>query len=122
MNGPKIRLAGDPSPKLDPLADLLAATPPPIAVLVNADAVPDSALIIARCRAFADALPAGDASLIEFTRQAALAWAPRRLRLNAIALGTPLRAAPATPADLDRTIRAIAAWPSMTGQIIRLGA
>ena len=123
---------------------------------IGADAV------AVRCTAFADAVPAGTEALIvvilraappglrcfdghatnaalwAFTQQAALAWAPRRIRVNAIGLGAspagPFeaqeqagRAAAAIPAvaaaadDIVRTIRAMAAWPSMTGQIIRLG-
>jgi NAD(P)-dependent dehydrogenase (short-subunit alcohol dehydrogenase family) len=81
---------------------------------------------------------AANAALWAFTRQAALEWAPRGIRVNAIGLGTDLAgpfepseqagratgAAPcaaATLADIAQTIRAIASWPSMTGQIIRLG-
>ncbi len=81
---------------------------------------------------------AANAALWAFTRQAALEWAPRGIRVNAIGLGTDLAgpfepseqagraigAAPAAGATLDdiaQTIRAIASWPSMTGQIIRLG-
>ncbi len=74
-----------------------------------------------------------------FTRASALAWAARGIRVNAIGLGPApagpfepqdqsgvaavlnVPAAPATLADIVRTIRAIASWPSMTGQIIRLG-
>ena len=81
---------------------------------------------------------AANAALWAFTQQAALEWGARRVRVNAIGLGAspagPFEATeqsgrtaaamPAAPASLDdiaRTIRAIAAWPSMTGQIIRLG-
>ncbi len=130
-------------------------------ILVNADPDPHVSGIAERCRAFADELPgeallitllyaaqpgldmfsqhAANAALWAFTRQAALAWAPRRIRVNAIGLGaspagpdeaqeqsgraaadTPAK--PATAEDIARTILAMAAWPSMTGQIIRLGA
>ncbi len=78
------------------------------------------------------------ALLWAFTRHAALAWAPRRIRVNAIGLGTAPRlpsqpqehaahaasgspADPATPADVANTILAMWRWPSMTGQLIRLG-
>jgi NAD(P)-dependent dehydrogenase (short-subunit alcohol dehydrogenase family) len=83
---------------------------------------------------------AANATLWAFTRQAALEWAPRGIRVNAIglSLGTELAGpfepaeqagratgpVPATAAslnDIAQTIRAIASWPSMTGQIIRLG-
>ena len=80
------------------------------------------------------------ASLIwAFTRHAALAWAPRRIRVNAIGLGVspkllsepseasgqpagPSPAVPATPEDIAATVRAMWNFPSMTGQLIRLGA
>ena len=82
---------------------------------------------------------AANAALWAFTRQAALAWAPRQIRVNAIGLGAgpagpdeaqeqsgraaaDMPAEPASLEDIARTIRAMAAWPSMTGQIIRLGA
>ncbi len=82
---------------------------------------------------------AGNAQLWAFTQQAALAWAPAGTRVNAIGLGAsptlpfappdqatqpafPLAAtAPAPLADLAGTIAFIAACPSLTGQIIRLG-
>jgi NAD(P)-dependent dehydrogenase (short-subunit alcohol dehydrogenase family) len=104
-----------------------------IPLLINADPAAEPAAIIARSSTFAAAhppgteglivtlLPAndpvGEAALHAFTRQAALAWAPSRLRVNAIALGHA-----ASLADLLATIRAMAGWPSMTGQLIRLGA
>jgi NAD(P)-dependent dehydrogenase (short-subunit alcohol dehydrogenase family) len=130
-------------------------------VLINADPLPDSAAIMARSTAFAADNPNGlivtlipaarpglqdfalhqaAATLWAFTRQAALEWAPRAIRVNAVGLGIapfgPFEAedqagraaadmpgaAPADFADIARTIRAIAAFPSMTGQIIRLGA
>jgi NAD(P)-dependent dehydrogenase (short-subunit alcohol dehydrogenase family) len=58
------------------------------------------------------------ALLWAFTRHAALAWAPRRIRVNAIGLD----ATPAAHADLAATILAMWRFPSMTGQLIRLGA
>ena len=78
------------------------------------------------------------ALLWAFTRHAALAWAPRRIRVNAVGLGiapalpaqpseqSALAAGPApahqpTPADIAGTIMAMWRWPSMTGQLIRLG-
>ncbi len=81
---------------------------------------------------------AANATLWAFTQQAALAWAERDIRVNAIGLGAsphgpfePMeqagRAAAAMPAssadleDLVRTIHFAAASPSLTGQIIRLG-
>lgn len=148
------------------LANLIPAIPDRLsALLVNADAPPDAAAIILRCQGFAASQPtsndvadrlivtiltapppgldhmghhAANAALWAFTRQAALEWAPRRIRVNAIGLGTDLAgpfepseqagratgAAPGAAASLDdiaQTIRAIASWPSMTGQIIRLG-
>lgn len=60
-------------------------------------------------------------------RHAALAWAPRRLRINAIGIGiNPAQlshapAAPATQADIAATVLAMWQLPSMTGQVIRLG-
>ena len=83
---------------------------------------------------------ARDAAILwEFTRFAALAWAPRRIRVNAVGLGvSPVLAsqppegsgqaagsAPAqtaTPSDIAATILAMWGFPSMTGQLIRLGA
>ena len=79
------------------------------------------------------------AILWEFTRYAALAWAPRRIRVNAVGLGVspvlatqpatasgraagPAPAQSATPADVAATILAMWRFPSMTGQLIRLGA
>ena len=145
------------------LAALLALSPFSLRLLVNADPAPDSATIIKRCEAFAAtqtqtgpeslivtllptvepglsqfALHQSVATLWAFTRQAALEWAPRRIRVNAIGLGTAafgpdepfdqagrnaaaVLAAPATLADIAATIRAMAEFASMTGQIIRLG-
>jgi NAD(P)-dependent dehydrogenase (short-subunit alcohol dehydrogenase family) len=82
---------------------------------------------------------AAAATLWAFTRQAALEWAPRRIRVNAVGLGVapfgPFEAddqagrgaatcpaAPSGPAGIAATILAMAEMPSMTGQIIRLGA
>ena len=79
------------------------------------------------------------AALWAFTRDAALSWAPRHVRFNVIGLGAapfspwepseqasrpafPMTAQLATTADIVRTVLAIAGFPSMTGQIIRLGA
>jgi NAD(P)-dependent dehydrogenase (short-subunit alcohol dehydrogenase family) len=151
-------LAGEPDPTL---AGLLAGAVFEMPMLINADPAPDAASIIARSTAFAAATPGAliltlisaappglehfplhqaAATLWAFTRQAALDWAPRGIRINAIGLGAapfgPFEAddqagraaaenhatAPADAADLVRTIRAIAGFPSMTGQIIRLGA
>ena len=72
-----------------------------------------------------------------FTRHAALSWAKCGMRLNLIGFGvspppgadtvaggrsvTPVRARPAEIEDVVRTVHAVAGWPSMTGQFIRLG-
>ena len=155
-------VAGAPEPGLAGiLSDLRFGMP----VLINADAVPDGAAIIARSTSFAEgafaegipgklivtlikAAPPGlqdfalhqSAAIVwAFTRQAALQWAPRRIRVNAVGLGAspfgPFEAdaqagraacaCPAAPAgftDIAAAIRAFADMPSMTGQIIRLGA
>ncbi len=141
---------------------LAAALPPEAAILLDADAAAAPAEMLARARDFAATLPAGQEGLVitllhacppgldaleghaanamlwAFTRQAARTWAPRRIRVNAIGLGTSvfgpfeppeqagraagdLPAAAATLADIARTVRFIAACPSITGQIIRLG-
>jgi NAD(P)-dependent dehydrogenase (short-subunit alcohol dehydrogenase family) len=155
-------VAGGPAETADALATLLAIQPPPVVVLVNADADPDPPEVFARSRRFADTIPAGEEALIvtllnqtdgglpalpryaaaalwAFTRQAALDWAPRRIRVNAIGLGcspagpfettgaafgaaASVPAKPASLADIARTLRTMAGLPSMTGQIIRLGA
>ncbi len=144
------------------IADALAGLHFPNPTLINTDHPADAAAIIARCQQFAAGLPSNtealvvtilyaappglahlqahttNAALWAFTRQAALAWAPRRIRVNAIGLGASpfgpfeaqeqsgraaanIRAKPATAEDVVRTLRAIASWRSMTGQIIRLG-
>jgi NAD(P)-dependent dehydrogenase (short-subunit alcohol dehydrogenase family) len=120
----------------------------------------DAEAAIATCEAFAAGLPAGrEAAIVTilqahapddwpaarraallwaFTRHAALAWAPRGIKVNAVGLGvSPVLpgqpaeeagraagaapAASATPADLAETVLAIWRFPSMTGQLIRLG-
>lgn len=83
---------------------------------------------------------ARDAAILwAFTRHAALAWAPRGIRVNAVGLGIspvlatqpqeasgqpagPVPAPAATPSDIAATILAIWGFRSMTGQLIRLGA
>jgi hypothetical protein len=81
----------------------------------------------------------GQTALWAFTRHAALHWAPRRIRVNAIGLGTSpglpwqgqedtARAAgaapqmPASQASIVACLMAMWRWRSMTGQLIRLGA
>ena len=78
------------------------------------------------------------AALWAFTQGAALAWAPRGIRVNAIGLATspagPFEpqeqagraagdapASPASMADVARTLGLMVACPSITGQIVRLG-
>ncbi len=158
MTPPTLHFAGTPAP----LAELLAGLHLPHPTLINTDPHPDSAAIIARCQHFTAGLPpatealvitflyaappglahlhahTANAALWAFTRQAALEWAPRRIRVNAIGLGaTPfgpfepqeqsgraaanIHATPATAEDVVRTVSAIAGWASMTGQIVRLG-
>jgi len=113
----------------------------PAGLLVSAEAEPDLAAIAARCLAFADALPSGQEGLIvtilprppggmeawqagataaglqQLTRDAALAWGPRHIRVNMIEFlhDTP-------PADVAATLLLLTRLPSMTGQTIRLGA
>ena len=134
-----------------------------IRLLVNAEHDPEPEVVVARSLAFAESVPsdmeavvvtlltqvpagldhwrahAASASLWAFTREAALSWAPRNVRFNAIGLGaTPfspwepaeqasrpafaMAAQAATTADIIRTVLAIVGLRSMTGQIIRLGA
>jgi NAD(P)-dependent dehydrogenase (short-subunit alcohol dehydrogenase family) len=76
------------------------------------------------------------ACLAAFTRHAARTFASRRVQVNAVAIGVPgptgwnaadalsgsVPAEPATPADLARIVLAMLGFPSMTGQLIRLGA
>jgi NAD(P)-dependent dehydrogenase (short-subunit alcohol dehydrogenase family) len=151
-------IAGGPDPAL---AAALSKAPYDMPILVNADPHPDSAAIIARTTAYAAktagalivtllpsappglknfALHQAAATLWAFTRQAALEWAPQKIRVNAVGLGTapfvPFEAvdqAGRAAADIHatarhdyaaiaQTIRAIAELPSMTGQLIRLGA
>lgn len=131
-------------------------------ILVNADPAPEPGTLVARCHAWADAVAPGEEALIvtifpappaglagfgqdsanaalwSFTRRAALDWAARKIRVNAIGLGAPpllpgeaaeqsgraaasMPAACATTGDIVRTIRAMASFPSMTGQLVRLG-
>lgn len=122
------------------LAAALATNTPKLPCLVNADDAPDAQAVIARCNAFAASLSAGQEALIvtllpsearadqavlsAFTRAAALDWAPRRLRVNAIALAGSSAGAipPHILADLARTLHLMAALPSMTGQTIQLRA
>ncbi len=142
------------------LAHALADGPDPtLPVLVNLGVRPGLDALVQRCRRFAESCeggeglvvgiltPAADAGTLDdelaaagawaFTRHAALAWAPRRIRLNMIgcgiglpadtdpvALGRSAARLDAEPVGIDdvvRTVRAIAGWPSMTGQFIRLG-
>ncbi len=113
----------------------------PAGLLVNAEAAPDLAGVTARCLAFAEALPAGREGLVvtvlprrmagldnwqagavaaglrSFTKDAALAWGSRRIRLNLVEVAED------TPeGDVAATIEAMLRLASMTGQIIRLGA
>ena len=140
------------------LACALDAAPSlPLPVLVNLGSWPVVALLIQRCEQFAaeaaaealivTILTPGEAGTLEwqvaaagawaFTLHAALAWAPRGIRVNMIGFcaspppemdslargrsATPVRARPANVEDVVRTVQAIAGWPSMTGQMIRLG-
>jgi NAD(P)-dependent dehydrogenase (short-subunit alcohol dehydrogenase family) len=113
----------------------------PAGLLVNAEATPDLAAIAARCHAFVEALPAAQEGLIvtilvnhragladwqagataaglrHFTRDAALGWAPRGVRVNMIEI---LRGVP--EADVAATVLLMTRLPSMTGQTISLGA
>lgn len=160
----RLIIAGEPDVLAASLVGRLHPAMPRIAhMLVNAGTTDDIDQVQARSMAFAACVPVADEALIvtilvapppglddararaasvglwDFTRQAALAWAPRRIRVNALGLGAsptlpfgPMedagRAAgavagqAATLEDIVRTLLAMAAWPSMTGQIIRLGA
>ena len=158
---PAILLHGQPHPSLASqfAAHFSIAPQPPAQLLLNLSG--PAAAFISAAEAFAAAHPPGTDALIisllpppavqdwpaarnnaelwAFTRHAALAWAPRRIRLNAIALGTspttpdqppesaalpaaPCPALPATHADILATILAMWRFSSMTGQMIRLGA
>ena len=140
-------------------AGFVLSDAPPAALLVNLGG--DAAASIAAAERFAEAAADGEDSLVvsilrpharddwpatrdeaelwAFTRYAALAWAPRGIRVNAVGLGVspvlasqpveasgqaagPAPAAPATQADIAATILAMWRFPSMTGQLIRLGA
>jgi hypothetical protein len=120
---------------------------PPADVLITTPNGADAA--IASAESFAASLPEGREALVvhvlrasetndwestraaavlwAHVRHAALAWAPRRLRINAIGIGinpaqlSQAPAAPATLVDIAGTIMAMWQLPSMTGQIIRLG-
>jgi NAD(P)-dependent dehydrogenase (short-subunit alcohol dehydrogenase family) len=112
----------------------------PASLLVNAEAMPDLAAVAARCLAFAEALPDGQEGLIvtilantggglanwqagataaglrSFTRDAALAWGPRRIRVNMIEI-----LADVPDDDVAATLLLMTRLPSMTGQTITLG-
>ncbi len=137
-------VAGPPSVFSARLASLLAHGPGlDVPMLINADAEPDAAAIMRRSRQFADDAGSGDsvvltvlraappgldqfdrhtasAVLWAFTRQAALAWAPRRIRVNALYLEWGFDEV-AGMDDVVRSIRAVAGFACMTGQRIRLG-
>jgi len=140
------------------VATALQAVPDAL-VLLNAEAGTAPEVVVARAQEFASSVPADKealivtllrqppagldhfeghaaaASLWAFTRQAALEWAPRRIRVNAITLGAlpadaaaqagqpafAMPASPATEADIARVILAVVRMKSMTGQFIRLG-
>ena len=113
----------------------------PAALLINAGPHPDLGTFADRCQAFAAALPAGNdglivtivppyrkdleewrhdaaaAGLLRFTKQAALAWGPRHIRVNMI------EAAPDAPdADIAAAILALFDLPCVTGQSWHLGS
>ena len=56
-----------------------------------------------------------------FIRHAALAWAPRRLRVNGVTFASVEAAGPILREDIAGTVSAMLRWPSMTGQTISLG-
>ena len=159
MQTPALSIAGGSAHGQHELANALAEAPPlPIRTLINAGVAPNLPATVQRCRDFAAATQPGEQALIvnifqgsgsadpsqameaaglwAFTRHAALEYAPRQIRVNAIGLGLspalptdfadratpPSRAASICMADLVRTIRAMAGLRSMTGQIIRLGS
>jgi hypothetical protein len=123
------------------------AAAPPSDVLITAQTDADAA--IASAETFAASLAPGQEALVvhvlhagksndweatrtatvlwAYVRHAALIWAPRRLRINAVGIGihtaqlSPAPANPATQADIASTVLAMWQLPSMTGQIIRLG-
>jgi hypothetical protein len=155
LHGPAIgRLATLPGALADAGFTLALAAPASLLITLGGPAGP----AIAAAEAFATApaptliihlLPEFDpnhwpdlldrTTLWAHTRHAALAWAPRGIRVNAIGLGAsplladqspeasgqPAGAAPAPAAsgqDIVATILAMWAFSSMTGQLIRLGA
>jgi len=120
--------------------DVVAGAPADVLITTQADAN----AAIASAEMFAASLPHGGEALVvhvlragksndwastreaallsAHVRHAALAWAPRRVRVNAIGIGGGQPpAAPATPADIAAAVLAIWELPSMTGQVIRLG-
>ena len=133
-------LHGDELPLADALVEAGFVQGSPAAILVNAEVSPGLAAITDRCVAFANDRAAGQETLIitllhrkragledwqarataaalaSFTRDAALTWGPRHIRVNAIETGSgvPL-------ADLVATMALMAELPSMTGQLVRLG-
>jgi NAD(P)-dependent dehydrogenase (short-subunit alcohol dehydrogenase family) len=112
----------------------------PACLMVNAETTPDLGAIAARCFAFADTLPAGEeglivtimhplprglahweasattAGLLSFTRDAALAWAPRHIRVNMIQVHANV-----PEDDVADCLLVIVRLASMTGQMIALG-
>jgi NAD(P)-dependent dehydrogenase (short-subunit alcohol dehydrogenase family) len=126
--------SSDIAPAIEAAGFAVVTGPPALLLITNTDQA------IANAEKFADAVPPGQEALVvnilqahapddwvgaraaallwAFTRHAALAWAPRGIRVNAVGLD----ATPAAPADLAATILAMWDFPSMTGQIIRLGA
>ena len=131
----------------------------PASLLINLATAPAAAIEAATT--FADAVPPGEEALVinllpthapddwqgasaaatiwAFTRYAALAWAPRQIRVNALSFGarphlpdqpceSAGQAASATPAiaatqaDVAATVLAFWRLRSMTGQMIKLGS